>query len=71
MKRSDPVAEILPSVADKSSVSALNKARLAVATPLEKLILVATPTLVPATVGLVAGLIEAFAPEKVIDLVPV
>ncbi|CAM4374560.1 hypothetical protein AQBE111736_13825 [Aquirufa beregesia] len=69
--RSEPVATIEPSVAAIVALSALYKIILAVATPLEKLMLVAELTLVPAIVGAVAGEEELLAPEKVKLLVPV
>lgn len=71
LKRSDPLVVTEPSVATTEADSTLYKLMLTVATPLLKVTLVAVPKLVPATVGLVAGLEDAFAPLKVIDLAPV
>ena len=67
-----PVFELIdPSVALIVAASALYKAMLPVATPAVKVKLVAVPKFVPATVGLVAGLLDAAAPEKVMFLAPV
>ncbi|CAM3490956.1 hypothetical protein AQEC111735_11980 [Aquirufa ecclesiirivi] len=70
-KRSEPAATIEPSVAAIVALSALYNTKLAVATPLLKLMFVAEPTFVPATVGAVTGEEELDAPEKVKLLVPV
>ncbi|CAM4376368.1 hypothetical protein AQBE111736_13885 [Aquirufa beregesia] len=66
-----PVDRIVPSVAEIVAASALYKTIDPVATPAVKVKLVAVPKLVPATVGVVAGLGEASAPEKVMFLAPV
>ncbi len=67
-----PVFELMvPSVAFTAAASALYKIIEPVATPAVKVKLVAVPKLVPATVGVVAGLGEANAPEKVKFLEPV
>src|SRR5947208_8218545 len=76
VRRSVPAALIVPSVTAIVAVSALNsvitplEAPETLARPLLKVIVVAVPkfTAVPVllvTVGLVTGLVDAFAPEKV------
>ncbi|CAM4380819.1 hypothetical protein AQBE111736_14020 [Aquirufa beregesia] len=62
---------IVPSVAFTVAASALYNIIEPVATPAVKVMLVAVPKSVPATVGVVAGLGEAKAPEKVMLLAPV
>ncbi|CAM3492176.1 hypothetical protein AQEC111735_12095 [Aquirufa ecclesiirivi] len=66
-KRSAPVATIVPSVPAMVATSALYKTIEAVATPLVNVKLVPVPKAVPPTVGAVAGLLELFAPEKVME----
>ncbi|CAM3925895.1 hypothetical protein AQAU111925_13525 [Aquirufa aurantiipilula] len=71
VKRSEPAADMLPSVAANTADSTWYKFKLAVATPLLKLMLVAVPTFVPATVAAVTGELELVAPENVKLLAPV
>ncbi|CAM3491377.1 hypothetical protein AQEC111735_12000 [Aquirufa ecclesiirivi] len=71
LKRSDPDAEILPSVTATKALSALYNTKFAFATPLIKVRLVLVPKFTPATVGVVAGDKDVLAPEKVNDLEPV
>ncbi|CAM3492839.1 hypothetical protein AQEC111735_12120 [Aquirufa ecclesiirivi] len=67
-----PVLElIVPSVAFTVADSALYKIMDPVATPAVKFKVVDVPNAVAARVGLVAGLMEGFAPENVMDLLPV
>ncbi|CAM3491581.1 hypothetical protein AQEC111735_12035 [Aquirufa ecclesiirivi] len=70
-KRSAPAADKVPSVAAIVALSALYKTIDPVATPAVKVMLVAVPKFVPATVGAVEGLVELAAPENVIFLAPV
>ena len=66
-----PVFElIVPSVAFTVADSALYKTIDPVATPAVKVKLVAVPKFVAATVGVVAGLGDADAPEKVMFFAP-
>ena len=73
LSRSEPVDEIVPSVADTTAVSALKSAsvREPVETPLVNVMDVAVPNAVAFTVGEVAGFADAFAPLKVTDFAPV
>ena len=69
-KRSEPAASMLPSVTATTAVSTLNNSKLAVATPLLKLMLVVVPNAVLSTFAEVTGLLDAFAPEKLKFLAP-
>ena len=70
-KRSEPVDEIVPSVADTVDDSALYNTIVPLATPFINVKLVAVPKSVAPTVGTVAGLLEVLAPENVMSLAPV